>query len=158
MKYISWVLKRKILVLCLLGVIVTTNAQNTKYIEQHKSIAEQLAEKFGIPCNVILGIAIVESSAGQSKNSKKLNNHFGIVGKNNLKKTGSYRSRYKGYQTDEESFLDFCNMVSRKAFYPNLKDSADTKVWISALSKAGYSEKPEVWENRVLKTISANKL
>ncbi|NDC40515.1 MAG: hypothetical protein EBZ77_03045 [Chitinophagia bacterium] len=142
--------------IALANLTVTANAQNKTYIERHKSVVEQLADKFGIPYRVILGIAIVESSSGTSKNTKKLKNHFGIVGKNNLPK--GQHSRYKSYASDDESFLDFCKMISRRPFYNDLKDSADERVWIQAISTTGYSEKPEVWRKRVLSTISSNKL
>jgi Bax protein len=158
MKIFHWILKRKLLVLGLLVLMVTSNAQNVNYIARHQSFAERLAAQFGIPYDVILGIAIVESSAGQSKATKKLKNHFGMTGKTPLNKTVSYKTRYKAYSTDEESFQDFCEVVSRKKFYTKLRDTADSKQWIRALSMSGYSEVPKVWEKRVLSVISNNKL
>ncbi len=159
MKVVNWILKRKVLVLGLMAVaMLTANAQNLSYIHKHKKIAEDLSNQYGIPSSVILAVAMVESSGGQGKNVKKLNNHFGIVGKNNLAKTTGYKTRYKQYTDANESFADFCKLISRKEFYSKLKDNHDTKEWVKALSRAGYSEQPKVWEKRILNTIHSNQL
>lgn len=157
MKLVQRLLRRKLLVVMLLAVMVTGYAQNKKYVEAHQSMAQQLAERFGIPYKVIMGIAIVESSSGQSKASKRLNNHFGMTGRTSLNKTVKYHTRYKCYSNDSASFIDFCEVVSRKAFYPNLKNKTDVKEWIRALSMSGYSEMPKVWENRVMNVISSSR-
>lgn len=157
MKIIKMIVRRKIMVLALLAIMISANAQNHTYISKHKAITTELAQQYGIPSSVILAVAIVESSAGEGKTAKKLNNHFGIVGQNQAKKIG-YKSRYKQYDSEQESFMDFCRTISKKGFYARLKDNADTKQWVQALSRAGYSEKPQVWEKRILSTIKANKL
>ena len=158
MVLLKWILRRKILMLAMLGLILTANAQNLSYIDRHKTLTTELSEQFGIPYSVILAVAIVESASGEGKTAKKLKNHFGIVGHNDLKAKKGYRSRYKQYESDEDSFMDFCRMISRKEFYARLKDNSDSKEWISAMSRAGYSEKPKVWEKRILNTIATNRL
>ncbi len=157
MHTIGWLLKRKVLLLALMAIFVTANAQRATYIEEHKPLTAELAAQFGIPNSVILAVAIVESAAGKCKMAKKLNNHFGMVGKNKLAKKG-YKSRYKQYESEEDSFLDFCKLLSRKAFYPTLKNDDDPKKWVKAISKAGYSTQPSVWEKKVLHAISVNQL
>ena len=157
MTIMKWILKRKILVLAMLGVMFTATAQNGTYITEHKTMTTELAEQYGIPYSVILAVALVESSAGEGKTAKKLNNHFGIVGKNEQAKTG-YKTRYKQYDSEQESFMDFCRTISKKGFYARLKDNTDSKAWVKEISKAGYSEQPKVWEKRIMSTIKANKL
>ncbi len=157
MKILGWILKRKLLLLGFLAVMITANAQNTSYISNHKSLTEELSAEYGIPYSVILAVAIVESSSGVGKAAKKLNNHFGIVGSNHLPKKG-YRSRYKQYDTDADSFLDFCRVISHKNFYADLKNNNDPKQWVKAISQSGYSGKPQIWEKRILNTISTNRL
>ena len=158
MKLLKAILRRKLLLLCLIVVFITSNAQNISYVAEHKSFADKLSEQFGIPSSVILAVAMVESSSGSGKAAKRLNNHFGIVGKNNLKATKGIRSRYKQYDSAEESYYDFCRMISQKKFYAQLKDNDDLKAWVKAISKTGYSEKPQVWEKNILNTISTNRL
>ncbi len=158
MTIMNWILRRKLLVLALLAVMITaTNAQNVSYITKHKAITTELSEQYGIPSSVILAIAMVESSSGEGKTAKKLNNHFGIVGQNQQAKNG-FKSRYKEYDSEQESFMDFCRTISKKQFYARLKDNTDTKQWVKAISKSGYSEQPKVWEKRIMNTIQANKL
>lgn len=127
----------------------------TKYVKEFKPYADSLSEEYGIPTAVMLGIAILESGSGTSRNAKLLNNHFGIVGKNKLK---NIKSRYKQYDHARESYKDFCKLVKKKKFYEKLKGNKNPTVWIEALSKAGYSEVPETWKTRVLSTIKKNKL
>ena len=157
MRIVNWILRRKILMLAIMAVMITANAQNVSYITSHKSIAADLSEQYGIPYSVILAVAIVESSAGNGTAAKKLNNHFGIVGSNHLQ-PGGFKSRYKAYETDQESYADFCRLIASKAFYADMKDRTDPKEWVKAISHTGYSTKPKVWEKRILKTIATNKL
>ena len=157
MRAINWILKRKVIMVLLLALIITANAQDVSYISKHKTMATNLSEQYGIPYSVILAVAIVESSSGHGPAAKRLNNHFGIVGKNHLKAKG-IKTRYKQYSDAGESYADFCRMISRKEFYADMKDNTDPKEWIRALSRAGYSEQPQVWEKRILNTIATNKL
>jgi Bax protein len=159
MKLTKWILKRKVLMLALLAMIFTANAQNAAYISKHQTITTELSEQYGIPASVILAVAIVESSSGTGHAATRLNNHFGMVGKNNLKaQKKGYRSKYKQYDSDKDSFMDFCRVISNKNFYARLKDNKDCNEWVKAISHAGYSELPLIWEKRILNTISSNKL
>jgi len=134
-------------------------AQSVKYLAKHIAIANQLSEKYGIPAPVILAVAMVESASGTGNIAKNLNNHFGIVGKNHLvNKDGTHKTRYKQYDSEMASYLDFCRLISGKKFYMDLKDSDDCNAWVNAISQAGYSTKPLEWRKKVLGTISANKL
>ena len=137
-----------------LGLSHSVTAQ-TKYVKLFKPYADSLSKEYGIPTAVMLGIAILESGSGTSRNAKLLNNHFGIVGKNKLTEV---KSRYKQYDHARDSYKDFCKLVKKKKFYEKLKGNTDPTVWIVALSKAGYSEVPETWKERVLSTIKKNKL
>lgn len=158
MLLIRRIIKRKILVLALLAVICTSYAQNKRYINDHKIMATLLSQHYGIPSSVILAIAAVESSGGAGPTAKVLNNHFGMVGHNDIVNRYGHKSRYKQYGNEIASYIDFCNVVSRKRFYSRLKDNDDPKAWIKALSRAGYSETPEEWERKVFSVLTSNKL
>ncbi|MEI9911305.1 MAG: glucosaminidase domain-containing protein [Bacteroidota bacterium] len=108
--------------------------------------------------SVMLGVAIMESGSGTSRNCKLLNNHFGIIGKNNLLKTKGVKSRYKQYPDAMASYVDFCRLMTKKKFYKKLKGNMDHKLWADAISKAGYSEIPAIWKQRLLDIIRKNKL
>ena len=75
-----------------------------KYIAKYSTLVKSLSDEFGIPVSVITAISIVESGAGKSRNTILLNNHFGIIGKNNLLKTKGIRTKFKQYKNPEEVF------------------------------------------------------
>lgn len=122
------------------------------YINKYKSTARSLSVKYGIPSSVILGVAVVESSSGQNRNSKLLKNHFGIAGKNNLRKKGIY-TKYKQYPTVNASYIDFCKVITRKSFYKKMKGSKNYAKWVDAISKTGYSTQPATWKKKVTTVI-----
>ncbi len=127
---------------------VSAKAQSS-YIKEHKNMAIEFSDKYDIPAAIILSIAIIESGGGTSKNSKTLNNHFGIVGKNTVNK-----SRYKSFSSVKESYESFCQMIARKKYYSRLKGSDNHSDWVKAIASAGYSTQPEEWKRRVNSVIS----
>ena len=137
---------------------VLVTGQTKKYIKKYRPVADSLGKVYGIPSAVILGVAIVESSTGSGQTSTLLNNHFGIVGKNTLKKTHKIKTRYKYYSTVTASYIDFCKLVSKRKFYSKLKKNLNYTLWVDAISKSGYSEVPSIWKERVLSVIKKHKL
>jgi len=145
-------LTMSLLLISLLG------AAQTKYVKKYRPLADSLEREFGIPASVILGVAIIESSSGTSRNCKLLNNHFGIVGKNKLFKTQKIRTRYKQYPDSRASYIDFCKVLKKKKFYKKLKGNLNYHLWLDAISKSGYSEVPSIWKQRITTVIQHNKL
>jgi len=135
----------------------TVSAQS-KYIKQYKPIADSLSDIYGVPTSVMLGVAIIESGAGKSRNCKLLNNHFGVKGKNNLLKTKGIKSAYKQYRDGRASYVAFCQLMTRKKFYSKLKGKNDHKLWLEAISKAGYSTVPDEWKRNITAAIRKHKL
>jgi flagellum-specific peptidoglycan hydrolase FlgJ len=123
------------------------------YVKKFRPVADSLSAHYGIPAEVMLAVAIVESGAGTSRNSKLLNNHFGIVGKNNLLASKGIKSAYKQYAAAEHSYADFCRVVSRKKFYASMKGQKNSEAWVMAISNAGYSTMPAEWRMRVLNVL-----
>ena len=131
-------------------------AQSRSFVKKFQPLADSLSADYGIPSAVILGVSMIESGSGTSRNCKLLNNYFGIKGKNKLKK--GIVSSYKQYSDATESFAHFCKVIKKKKFYKKLKGNMDYKLWIDAISKAGYSEVPAIWKQRVSDAIRKNKL
>lgn len=129
-----------------------------KYVDKYKPLVSELSQKFQIPFSIIMGIAIVESGAGTSKNCKLLKNHFGFVGKNTASESFGIKTKFKQYKTDKESFMDFCTKISQKKFYSKLKGNRNYNLWIIAMSNAGYSESPTVWRRLINNCIVKYKL
>ena len=123
------------------------------YILKYRPLADPLAAQYGIPVTLILGIAVLESSSGTSRNARLLNNHFGIVGKNRLLQTKGIRTRYKQYPDADSSFVDFCKLLSHRKYYAKLRGSADTDAWVDAMARAGYSERPDEWRTLAEKYV-----
>ncbi len=136
----------------------SVQAQNKSYIDNHKVIARLLSEHYGIPAPVILAIAAVESSGGKGPTAKVLHNHFGIVGKNEYVNHRGRSSRYKQYPNVYASYIDFCELMTRKRFYNKLKGNEDCKAWIAAISRCGYSEVPEEWTAKVMSVLGKIKM
>lgn len=119
------------------------------YVRKYRNLAEKKSAQYSIPANVILAVAIVESGSGKTRVAKELHNHFGLVGNNHLKR----KSRYKAYPTVEASYDHFCRHLAKKKFYRRLSKSTDNRAWITAISRSGYSERPKVWEQRILRVL-----
>jgi len=137
--------------------VLTATAQS-RYIRTYQPIADSLSGVYGIPTSVMLGIAIIESGAGSSRNCKLLNNHFGIKGKNDLLKTKGIKSAYKQFADGRSSYIAFSKLITKKKFYPKLKGNMDHKAWLEAISKAGYSTVPDEWKRNITATIRKHKL
>lgn len=153
-------LKQMMLSVLLVSSLVTV-AQKApkKYLKQYEPVAVNLMKETGIPASVILGVAMLESGAGTSRNAKLLRNHFGIVGKNNLAKRGeTYRSKYREYQTDTASYRHFVKLILKRKWYAGMKGNEDYNAWIAKLNSSGYSTAEHVWVKRVTTMIKRYKL
>ena len=125
-----------------------------KYIKKYENLAQEKSEEHDIPASVILGVSIVESAAGQSRICKALNNFFGIKGKNqSSEKKMGYKSAYREYKTDDESFEHFCQVLRKKNFYKQLKGSDDYKEWLNQMNKASYASAKQKWIDDITRTI-----
>ena len=99
-------------VVLLLFSVLTASAQS-RYIKRYQPIADSLSEVYGIPTSVMLGIAIIESGAGSSRNCKLLNNHFGIKGKNDV-------FHCSKFLLEQKSGLPKTGLGRKKTFLPEL--------------------------------------
>ena len=153
--------KKLITLLCfvLLGVGVSAQKAVKKYIKKYEALAIEKADEHKIPASIILGVSIVESAAGQSQICKALKNYFGIKGKNwsSQEKMG-YKSAYKEYKSDEESFEHFCQVLTRKKFYRSLKGSDNYKKWLNEMNKASYASAKQKWIDDITRTIQKYEL
>ncbi len=125
------------------------------YIDRFLPIAGELSVQYGIPVSIILGVSILESGSGTSKNCRQLNNYFGVTGRNSLKKRHSV---YKQYAVPEASFRDFCGILSRKNFYPKLKNNKNYPQWLVAMNHANYASARGVWISRITNIIKKQSL
>lgn len=123
-----------------------------KYIETHKERAIQIMEKYDIPASIILGVAIHESAFGNSRLAQYLNNHFGIKGKNS---STEIKSAYKGYDSVDESYMDFIRILQNRKQFNHLFDKYekdDYRSWALGIAKGGYASS-KTWSAQVIGII-----
>lgn len=157
----SKIFKALVLSLSLLVFLTKAQAQQysaKSYLHEFKPVAQDLMKETGIPASVILGVAMLESGMGNSKNARLLHNHFGIVGKNNLHKKGTYHSKYKEYATAEASYQSFVRTLKKKKWYSSVKGSSDYALWLKHMHAGKYSAAGSVWVSRVTAIITRYKL
>lgn len=149
----------KLLLVLLIGVQSFCFGQSAidKYFNYYQELAVKLMSRHEIPAKVILGIAIDESASGNSKIARHLNNHFGIKGSN---KNKQINSSYKGYESVEESYKDFIEMMKSRPKFKILFDKYsefDYKNWVYGIQKGGYAAS-RTWASQVISIIQRNKL
>src|SRR5690554_4343319 len=140
--------------LCLIFVFPVSAQKNTaeKYIEAHKERAIKIMEKYDIPASIILGVAIHESAFGNSRLAQYLNNHFGIKGKNS---STEIKSAYKGYDSVDESYMDFIRILQNRKQFNHLFDKYekdDYRSWALGIAKGGYASS-KTWSAQVIGII-----
>jgi len=149
---------KKILILTVMFLVFKADAQDfvKKYIERYKDVAIEEMNKTGIPASITLAQGMLESNWGRSELAVKANNHFGIkAGKDwngkifeweddEYHKGALIKSKFRVYDSPEESFRDHSEFLVRKERYRFLfgYSVADYKAWTKGLVKAGYATDP----------------
>lgn len=144
-----------IFILLYFSTILVLQAQSAAevYIMKFDSLAIEVLNNYGIPASLVLGIAMQESAAGTSKLCRVNHNHFGMKGRVKSSKTKSgYTTSYRKFETDEDSYLHFGEMVSRRKYYTLLKGNMDYMKWLKAMKAAKYATSPH-WISHVDKMI-----
>ena len=121
------------------------------YIEKYKTVALQHEKEYGIPASITLAQGILESAAGTSSLTRASNNHFGIKAGSGWSGSvhlawddESVKSRFRCYNSPEESFRDHAKLLSTSKYYRNLFkiNVYDYRGWAHGLKKAGYATSP----------------
>lgn len=148
-----------VLLLLMLSNVGFAQQSTNNYLKKFKPVSVELMQETGIPASVILGIAMLESGTGTSRNAKLLHNHFGIVGKNNISQIKpGHRSVYKQYVTDMASYEHFVEMLARKRWFGEMKGNPEFSVWLKKMNHSGYSSAGHEWIRRVTNIINRYKL
>ncbi|MEY2760250.1 MAG: hypothetical protein RLZZ96_150 [Bacteroidota bacterium] len=143
---------KQIVLFFFLTIHLTANAfEGTKEkIQRYKPYIDSLSAHYGIPTKLIIGVGICESGFGQSKQSIKQNNYFGLRGKYSRKK----KSSFKFYNRPEESMVDFCEVLASKKYYLKLKGDPDAMKWTRAMAKARYAANAKRWISLMKKSFA----
>ena len=119
-------------------------------IQRYKPFIDSISQLYGIPSKLIIGVGVCESGFGQSKQSIKQNNYFGLRGKYVRKK----KSSFKHYARPEDSMVDFCEVLASKKYYTNLKGNPDPMKWTRAMAKARYAANAKRWIRLMKKSFT----
>ncbi|HUH20067.1 glucosaminidase domain-containing protein [Albibacterium sp.] len=157
-KYLSWIFVIVSLALFIPQPLLAQQKYTAQsYIQANKDAAIKYMKEYGIPASIILGIAYHESAHGNSKLATYLNNHFGIKGKNN---STEIKSAYKGYDSVEDSYFDFVNLIESRKQFNVLIDKygpGNYKKWVLGIAKGGYAASNK-WASQVIAIIDKYKL
>ena len=143
---------RRLILILSMGCLLTVVKAQKAYFAKYQSLADSLEAVYQIPSSVMLAIGFHESAGGKSKVALLLNNHFGIVGSNNLMQTHQIYSRYRYFESVKASYEGFCKLVASKKFYAKTKGNTDASVWLYALHGVGYASSPQ-WPIKLIKLI-----
>jgi Bax protein len=141
----------RILLFIILSILFFSLSSQTEYFNKYKPLADSLSKKYEVPSCIILCVGFLESGGGKSKVAKVLNNHFGIVGKNNLHKKGRFKSKYKYFYSVSDSYNSFCKLIASKSYYFTLKGNKDINKWAIAIASKGYAENANLWSRYIIK-------
>ncbi|WP_316735717.1 glucosaminidase domain-containing protein [Pedobacter aquatilis] len=144
----------KIFTFCILLLLaITSKAQDTEeYITDHAEVAQNLMRDHKIPASLILAVAIHESAAGNSRIAQHLNNHFGVKGPNN---NTEIRSAYRDYESDDESYNHFVEIMETRSPFNNLfekYDQYDYQGWAKGIQRSGYAHS-RTWASQVIALV-----
>ena len=107
-----------------------------KYVKEIYPIAKKIEEKRGIPFEITVGIACLESGYGSSGFAKHRNNHLGI------RKYTNGVAGYRYFTSTEDCFNYYDKMFDFKRYAP-LKEieGDDLRESLTMLCKCGYNHR-----------------
>jgi len=118
------------------------------YVKRFYKVAQSEMTKFGIPASITLAQGLIESNAGDSRLSRKNNNHFGMkcfskrCGKNHCSNftDDSHKDFFRKYNSAWESYRAHSHLLKNKRYRPLFSlEEKDYKGWSHGLKKAGYA-------------------
>ncbi len=149
----------------LLSFLVASAQKNTpqSYIEQFKDDAIRIMHETGVPASIVLGVAMHESGCGNSALAQKLNNQFGMKGKDRnvyYKHNAKVSTNYKRYESVYDSFQDFARIMTERKEFSGLAASLthfDYSGWAHGIQRRGYASSHK-WSAQVLGLIKKYQL
>lgn len=134
-----------------------------EFIQKFFSVAQQAVSGTGILPGTVLSIAALESNNGNSQLSARYNNYFGLTpgsswtGKRVTFATTEYvdgkpvtvTRAFRAYDSPEESFRDFVNVITSIPRYQNVLKQDTVEGQVSEIAAAGYATDPN-YRSKVL--------
>lgn len=138
------------------------------YVSRFHKVAQSEMRKYGIPASITLAQGLIESNAGDSRLSKRNNNHFGMkcfskrCSKNHCSNftDDSHKDFFRRYETIWESFRAHSILLTGKRYRRLFKlQQTDYKGWATGLKKAGYATDPKYAQKliHIIEELELNK-
>ncbi|MCF6357802.1 MAG: glucosaminidase domain-containing protein [Draconibacterium sp.] len=160
-------MKQLFLIIIFIATSLFSFSQLTRgeYIDKYQILAIEEMHRSGIPASITMAQGCLESGNGNSKLSKKSNNHFGIKCKKSWRGKKVYydddekNECFRKYSTVADSYIDHTNFLLNNPRYSSLfkLKTTDYKGWAHGLRKAGYATDKK-YAHRLIKIIEDNKL
>ncbi len=107
-----------------------------RYVKEIYPIAKKIEAKRGMPFEITVGIACLESGYGSSGFAKHRNNHLGI------RKYTNGIAGYRYFTSLEECFSYYDKMFDFKRYSPLQEiEGDDLREWLTILCKCGYNHR-----------------
>lgn len=117
-----------------------------RYIDRFKKVAQAEHRKFGIPASITIAQGILESRSGESRLTKKTNNHFGIKYYRGCGYKKSYmmaddkpNDRFIIYPNNWYSFRHHSEFLMTKRYKKCRQCGNNYKCWSINLKRCGYA-------------------
>lgn len=147
---------------------VTGNAQS--FTDAYIQHAYDVSLKTGVPWEIIMGQASLESGWGRSTLTTKYFNFFGIKASSNTPESekapplpttecsggncSSTTAVFRRYTSATDSFNDHARLMLTSRYLPAMKFQKDPQAYITAVWKAGYATDPD-YANKVMSRVGA---
>src|SRR5580658_9736887 len=149
----------------LVSALLVSAQKNTpkSYIDQFKDCAISIMHQTGVPASIILGVAMHESSCGNSALAQHLNNQFGVKGGSHnvyYRHNKKVSTAYKRYESVYDSFQDFARIMTERSEFSGLAGQFthfDYQGWAHGIQKHGYAHDRK-WSKYVLTIIEKYQL
>lgn len=132
-----------------------TNSHVYDFISRTEPIARQVENVYGIPFEVTIAMAALETGWGKHV---KGNNYFGIKGEGQSFETSEYIDgnkvslidSFRAYSSLEESFLDFGHFLNvNRRYQIALTHTSNPERFVKEVHAAGYATDPE-YANKII--------
>lgn len=129
------------------------------YVEQYAPLAVEEMQQYGIPASITLAQGLLESNAGESKLTRKTNNHFGIKCFSKRCRSGhcanfsddTHKDFFVKYANAKGSYRAHSQFLKKGARYKNLfeLEPTDYRSWARGLAEAGYATDKQYGEKLI---------
>ena len=135
------------------------------YIKKYAGLAQQEMRRSGVPASITLAQGILESSSGNSKLARELNNHFGI--KCFSKQCGHghcvnysddhHKDFFLNFASPEACFRAHSAFVNKPRYRGKVRNKRSYEQWAWALQRGGYATGSQ-YANKLISLIKRYKL